>query len=151
MAAPKGFPGNRHAGAKTLLRQAEAVWGYGNRERFPVDLDFPADGLVELGGHGSLRNTLPMRGSSDGLVFLAQHVVNEPLSLLLTNNCLANHSGGLEHVMGRLKNSLQVRRIALAERQLLTQLVERDTPSEDSPGPGDLDQTVEAACDGGRE
>ena len=108
MAAPKGFPGNRDARAKTLLRQAETFRGHSNRERFPVDLDFPSDGLVELGGHVPLRSTLPIRGSSYGLVFPAQHVVNEPLSLLLTNDRLANHSGGLEHVVGRLKNPLQM-------------------------------------------
>ena len=70
---------------------------------------------------------------------------------MLTNNRLANHSGGLEHVVGRLKNPLQMRRIALAERQLFTELVERDTPREDAPGASDLDQAVQASRDGGWE
>jgi hypothetical protein len=108
MPTPKRFPGKGDAGAETLLRQPEAFGGNRDGERFPVDLDLPANGLVELGGHVSVRDTLPGRGSSEGLVFRAQHVVDEPLSLLLTNNRLTNHSGRLEHVVRRLENPLQV-------------------------------------------
>ena len=53
--------------------------------------------------------------------------------------------------MGRLEDSLQMGRISLRERQLLAESVERDAPGEDAPGPGDLDQPVQAPGDRGRQ
>ena len=50
--------------------------------------------------------------------------------------------------MRRLQNALQVRRIALCERELLAQPVERDPPGQACPGPRDLDQAVEPPGDG---
>jgi len=66
--------------------------------------------LVIHAGTGTVR----WRSSS-----AAEHVVDEPISLLLTNDCLTDHSGSSQHLMGRLKDPLEMRRISLCQRQLL--------------------------------
>ena len=62
------------------------------------------------------------------LATAGQHVVDEPFSLLLTNCGVANHAGILQQVMGGLKHTLQMGWIALCERRLLSQSIERNAP-----------------------
>ena len=109
MAAPKGFPGNARRQSETAFSSSGGRRGISaivnGSPSISISRRMVLSSLVAM---VSLRSTLPIRGSSYGLVFPAQHVVNEPLPLLLTNHRLANHSGGLEHVVGRLKNPLQM-------------------------------------------
>ena len=48
----------------------------------------------------------------------------------------------------RLEHALQVRRITLYERHLFCQRLELDAPGDGVVGTRDLEQAVEAACDG---
>ena len=63
------------------------------------------------------------QGSSLTSALPPQHVVDEPLPLLLTNDRFANHSGRFEHLVRRLEDALQVGRISLRQGQLLAQAV----------------------------
>ena len=67
MAAPKGLPGQRDARPEPLLREAKPFRRDRDGERFAVDLDLAADGLVELSRHDVLifpGSTLTNRASS---------------------------------------------------------------------------------------
>ena len=77
-----------------------------------------------------------------------QYVVDEPLSLLLTNERFSNHSSLLEHVVRGLQHALQMRRIALRQRQLLAQAVQPYSPCKHVLSPGDLYEAVESTANG---
>jgi len=47
-------------------------------------------------------------GGSFRLLSSSEHIVDEPLSLLLTNDGLTDHSALLQHVVSRLENALQM-------------------------------------------
>ena len=81
----------------------------------------------------------------------AEHVIDEPVALMLPNGRVAKHTLRHEHVVGRLEHPLEVRRVALGKRELLGELVQRDAPGEPPVGTRDLEQPVEASRDGGAE
>jgi hypothetical protein len=69
--------------------------------------------------------------------------------LLLTNDCFADHSGILEHVVSGLEDALQVGGIALRQWELIAKPIESDTPGDRIPDASRFDQAIEAAGDGG--
>ena len=89
------------------------------------------------------------RGHRDWLLSAGKHIIDEPLSLLLTNHGFADHSALLEHIMRRLQNALQMRRISLCERELLANPVQRDPPGQCPTGSRDFDQAIEPPSDRG--
>ena len=77
-----------------------------------------------------------------------EHVIDEPLALMLPNGCIPKHALRHEHVVGRLEYPLQMRRVALGERKLFGELVQCDAPGQATIGAGDLDQTIQTSGDG---
>src|SRR4029078_4616608 len=77
-----------------------------------------------------------------------QHVVYEPLPLLLTNHRLANHSILLQQVVRRLQNSLEMRRITLCQWKLFAESIQPNSPCKHVSSPRDFDQPVESATYG---
>lgn len=80
--------------------------------------------------------------------FPGQYIIDEPFPLLLTNDCLADHSALFEHVVRRLENPLEVGRIALGERKLLTQAIEADSPGEHVASSGHFDEAIQTSSHG---
>jgi hypothetical protein len=77
-----------------------------------------------------------------------EHVIDEPITLMLPDGSVAKHALRHEHVVGRLEHPLEVGRIALSQGELFGELVQRDTPGEPSVGSSDLDQPIQAPSDG---
>ena len=75
----------------------------------------------------------------------AQDVVDVPVPLLLTNQCLTDHPGLLEHLVGRLKHSLQVGWVPLGQGELIAQPVQGNAPCQHPVGPRELEEPVESA------
>jgi hypothetical protein len=84
----------------------------------------------------------PVDGSASGRT-RAEHVVHEPLSLLLPDGSGPKQTALDEHVVCGLEDALQVRWVALCERELLSELVEPDAPGESSFGASDLEQSIQ--------
>jgi len=80
-----------------------------------------------------------------------QHVINEPLSTLLAEGNIASEPRRDQHLMRGLKHTLQVRRIPLSKRQLLSELIERDSPCYGSILARHLQETIQTSGDRGRE
>ena len=69
-------------------------------------------------------------GITQGLtVANREHVVDQPLPVDLAERCAANESGSNKHLMCRLQHALEMRRVSLRQRKLLSKLVERNAPS----------------------
>jgi len=58
--------------------------------------------------HGSGGLVRRKRPGAMPLLSSGKHIVYEPLSLVLTNNRLPDHSALLEHIVSRLKHALQM-------------------------------------------
>jgi hypothetical protein len=124
MAGPKRFPRKGHAGSKPLSRQPEPVRRNRDGEHFAVDLDLAADSLVELGGHDICTlihvQSLTVRADSwPPLSPFGEHVVDKPLTPFLSDDSVSDDATRPKHLVGRLEDALQVRRVALRKRQLL--------------------------------
>ena len=68
---------------------------------------------------------------------------------MLPNGGISKHTLRHEHLVGRLKDALEVRRVPLGERELLSELIQADAPGEPAIGASDLEQAVQAARDRG--
>ena len=66
-----------------------------------------AVGLGWSGGGGG-RGASGKPGGRSNRLSTGEHVVDEPLPVLLTNDRFADHSGLLQHVMRGLKHTLQM-------------------------------------------
>ena len=72
----------------------------------------------------------------------SEHVIDEPVALVLPDGSVTKHTLRHEHVMGRLEYPLEMGRVPLGEWQLLGELVQRHTPGEPAVRPSDLDQSI---------
>jgi hypothetical protein len=124
MAGPKRFPREGHAGSKSLSRQPEPVRRNSDREHFAVDLDLAADSLVELGGHDICTlihvQSLTVRPDSwPAPSPFSEHIVDKPLPPFLSDDRISDDATRPQHLVGRLEDALQMRRVALRKGQLL--------------------------------
>ena len=67
---------------------------------------------------------------------------------MLPDGGISKHTLRHEHLMRRLEDPLEVRRVALGEGKLLSELIQADTPGEATVGPGNFEEPVQATRDG---
>ena len=75
----------------------------------------------------------------------AEHVIDEPIALMLPNRGVTKHTLRHEHVVGRLKHPLKVRGVPLGQWELLREALQRHSPGEPSVRARHLEQAVEAS------
>ena len=67
---------------------------------------------------------------------------------MLPDGSISKHTLRHEHLVRRLEHSLEVRRVALGEGELLSELIQSDAPGQTAVRASNLEKPIQAARDG---
>ena len=74
-----------------------------------------------------------------------EHIIDEPFTVYLPQGRAAYEPRAKKHLVCRLENTLQVRRISLGERKLLREVFKCNPPRDRARFAGDFQQPIESA------